>query len=491
MKKKYKINREKIKLLIFIVFFIALGLYVSIKFKSEKINVPKTQIETDIMLNGNSEHSNGYDHGIVYSIDGEPISKDYTINNMVKHAGIPEFTPIIGMEGFGGLINQCDITLHSSARKENIDSRTGNNIQTTLSYKAQCIASSLLKEYFPSEVCDGASLAVVLKDGSVLVAAGSNSYSVDEFGYDNYPNDMCIDKTAENYDVGSVAKTITAATLLMNDDYVDEEYSLYNERFEDLSFYIHGGNRIENHDYCLPEAYEKVIGSDNQMARYIGLDEAFVYSSNTYFWRHALNFGLEQTFKAMDNIFEINKSIKTEINTINSIQIDPERLDYFFWGQDFNASPVLLCSMYNFIFSGEKFSPFYITSVCTPDNHEIYRATPQKTASMSQNEKMKNILEDSLSKCLKSYCQNIDKNVWEKYSNLIEEGRIIAKSGTADVITNEIINHTRVITILDENHDVICTATIAVNRAKNKYNTANDNILFNILFNTLEAAGIL
>lgn len=494
-------NWNKIKLYLIIAVFAAFGLYVSstvIKIKSAEPDEP--DITTDVILNGNGKFSSGYDHGTVYSIDGKAISHDFDINigseKSTRHSGIAEFTPVLGIEGFssGGVINQCDITLHSSARKANIDLRTGNNIQTTLSYKAQCVASSLLKQYFPSDVCAGASLAVVLKDGSVIVAAGSNGYDACEFNFNDersYPQDICIDKTTENYAVGSVAKTFTAATLLINDKYVDEEYSLYNQQFADLSFYSHGGYEIVNHDRFNTEAYEKVVNPEtNQMMRCIGLDYAFIYSSNTYFWRHALNFGLERTFRAMDKIFSITKPIQTEINTISPVEVDPERLDYFFWGQDFYANPIFLCTMQNFIFSGEKFSPFYITSICTPDNVEVYRANPQKTASMPADDRMKNILEDSLSKCFKSYCQNIDTAVYEKYNKLIEDNRILAKSGTADVITNEITNHTRIMTILDKNHDVICTATIGINRADNQC-IVNNNILFSILFNTLEAAGIL
>lgn len=499
--REYKMNWDKIRIYIIIASFIVFGGYVfsSVKkMKSAELSAP--DITTDVLLSGNGEYANGYDHGTVYSIDGKPISCDTEITvgseKYMRHAGIPEFTSVLGLEGFGsgGLINKCNITLHSSAREVNVELREGNNIQTTFSYKAQCVASALLRQYFPSDVCDSASLAVVLKDGSVLVAAGSNSHDVCEFNLDNpdnYPKDMCIDKTAENYAIGSVAKTITATTLLFNDKYIDEEYSLYNNQFPDLSFYSHGGHIIENHDCNNTDDYKSIANPENnQMVRNIGLDEALVHSSNTYFWRHTLNFGLSRTFKAMDRLFSVTQPVRTEINTLTVLESSPERYDYLFWGQDWVSNDISTSCIYNSIFSGEKYTPFYITSVCTPDGAEIYRADPQKTETLPFDERMKNTLTDCLSKCFKSYCERIDTSVYEKHNQLIEDNRILAKSGTADVIVDEITNHTRVMTLLDENHDVICTATIGVNRATNQC-TVTDNILFSIIFSTLEAAEVL
>lgn len=501
--KRYELNWDKIKIYIIIASFIAFGGYVFSTVKKMKSAEPDApDITTDVLLSGNGEYSNGYTHGSIISIEGKEISCDVDIDigsyKVTRHAGISEFTPVLGIAGFGssGLINQCDVTLHSSSRKVNVELREGNSIQTTFSYKAQCVASSLLKQYFSPDVCDGASLAVVLKDGTVIVAAGSNSYSADEFNLNqetgNFPKDMCIDKTVSNYSVGSVAKTFTASALLLNDKYVNKEYSLYNEQFEDLSFFEHGGHTIQNHDHSDTEAYELVVNPENnQMMRHIGLDYAFIYSSNTYFWRHALNFGLDKTFNAINRLFSVTQPIRTEINTLTVLEVDPERYDYLFFGQDWLSNQVVVSCMYNTIFSGEKYNPFYITSVYTPDGAEVYRANPQKTETIPFDDRMKSILSDSLSKCFKSYCENMDTFEYEKYNYLIEDNRILAKSGTADVIEDKITNNTRVMTLLDENHDVICTAAIGVNRAENDKCTVNDDILFSIIFNTLEAAGIL
>ena len=498
--KQYRLNFEKIKIYVIIIAFLALGLYVfnTLKNFSSSANEKKADTSADIVLNGNGEYSNGYDHGTVYSIDGQAISADTEItageNKYMRHCGIPEFTPVLGIEGFGenGLINKLDITLHSSAKKANIDKRKGNNIQTTFSYNGQITASSLLKYYFPLSICDGgASLAIVLKDGTVIVAAGSNAYQADFFDLNDEktPEDICVDKSAENYAVGSVAKGITSATLLLNDKNIsDREYSLYNPQFEDVSFFSHGGHTIHNHDCYISAAYE-TVSDDGVLIRRIGLNQALVCSSNTYFWRHALNFGLDRTFNAMDEIFGITAPIRTEINTLNPVEVEKDRLDYFFWGQDFNTSPVRLCSMYNFALSGEKYSPFYITSVRTPDDVEVYRAKPQPTKTF-KDDNMKKFLREGLAKCFKSYSQYMDFSVYGAYTQLIDDNRILSKSGTADVIENEITNHSRILTVLDENHDVVCTACIAVKRATNKC-TVNDNILFDIMFKTLEASGIL
>lgn len=494
---KYKLNHEKIKLYTIILAFIVLFIYVfaSIRnIKSASLDTP--DISTDVMLNGNGNFSYGYDHGNVYSIDGKEISYNIKIGKEERHAGLPGFSSVLGIEGFSdsGLINKCCITLHSSANKANVDLKTGNNIQTTLSYKGQTVASALLEEYFPQEICEGAELAVVLKDGTVIVAAGSNGYDVSKYDFSDIskiPQDMCIDRTATTFAIGSVAKVFTGATLLANDKSINNEYSLYNENFEDFSFYSHGGVEIGNHDRSVESAYESVYNENTgQMIRHIDLVKAYILSSNVYFWRHALNFGLDRTYKAMDKLFFVSQPVRTEINTLIPLEADPERYDYLFWGQNFVSNTVVCSSMVNSIFSGKRYTPFYIASVSTPDNTEIYRATPEPASNFPIDDKAKNMLISSLSDCFRSYCQNMDYSVYEKYTDLINDNRILSKSGTADVIENEIVNHTRIITILDENHNTVCTATIGVNRASNKCNASN-NVLYSIIFSTLEATGIL
>ena len=503
----YELNGKKIKLFALLLFLVVLIYLVFNNIKKITEETPKnvdTISQNDLVLKGNGEASSGFDHGSVYSIDGIEISTNCEITvddpeteeveKQVRFCSIPEFTSVLGIEGFGenGILNQCYTTLHSTAREANIEAKRGNDIQTTFSSKGQLVASKLLRQNFPDTLCDGASIVIVLKDGTVLVAAGSNFFAADEFNlYDAelFPRTLCIDLTAENLCIGSSAKGITAATFLLNNECFDKEYSLYNNEFEDLSFFTHSGTTISNHDYWYPQNYQNIIDSNtNLMSRKIGLEQALVFSSNTYFWRHALDFGLKNSYNKMNEIFNISEPIKTEIKTIPAVSVERDRLDYFFWGQDMSVSTVKLASMYNYAISGEYYEPYYITGVATPDGEYVYKAKPEKIASF--NSKKTEILKDSLSECFKSYCNNMWESTYSSYSNLIEDGRILAKSGTAEVITNEITNHTRTMTVLDEDKNVVCTAVIAVNRATNEC-PINDNLLFSLLIQSLEASEIL
>lgn len=505
--KEYDVNRDKIKSYLLLTFLILITLLVfnNIK-KITKKNDKKIDFisQNDLRLKGNGEYSSGYDHGDIYSIDGMKISDEIDIivdepnteeiETQSRFCGIPEFTSILGIEGFGegGVINQCYTTLHSTARESNIEARRGNDLQTTLHSKAQSVASKLLRENFPDTLCDGASVVIVLKDGTVICAAGSNCFSADEFNLNDtemFPRTLCIDLTSENNNIGSSGKGITAATFLLNNEDFDKEYSLYNTEFEDLSFFTHSGTTISNHDYWYPANYDNIVDyNTNLMSRNIGLEEALVFSSNTYFWRHALHLGLKNSYKKMDAIFNISTPITTEINTIPGVSVDRDRLDYFFWGQDMSVSTVKLASMYNYAISGEYYNPFYITGVTTPDGEYIYKAKPEKIAEF--NSKETELLKTGLSECFNSYCNNMWESTYSSYTDLIEDGRILAKSGTAEIVLNELTNHTRAMTILDEDKDVVCTAVIAVNRATNDC-PINDNLLFSILIQTLEAADIL
>lgn len=443
------------------------------------------------LVGTNGEWSYGYNHGLVYSLDGNQISEYIVIGEETRHCAVYGFSSIIGAQGSSGLIYACDETLRSSAHKENKNARTGNNIITTLSYRGQLKAAELLKDAFTEENCDGACISVVLKDGAVLVAAGSNEYDLGEvLSQSEIPKNLFVDLTALSMPVGSVAKAITARMLLLKDDQLSDEDSIYNKNYVDFSFYNSNGTRISNWDVNIPGNYETLLPESGAMVRYVSLADALRLSSNTYFWRHAMALGLDKAYLNENELFGIFSPISTEINQLKDISVEEDRLDYFFWGQDFSVAPVRLCELYNHVLSGEAYTPFYVASVRLPDNTELYRAAPHKREELSFDVPENDILKDGLSECFKSYSQNIDSNITVKYQDLIDDKRLLAKSGTADKdIEKGTTNNTRVLTVLNEKHEVIATACILVENAKQ--NTITDNLLFSMLFETLEAADVI
>lgn len=469
--------------------------YLSIDKIADDEDIGNTGSSLEALLGTNGVSSAGFNHGNIYSIDGVKITEDVEYYGNEYQCAADGFSSVLGAENVGGMINTCFDTLHSTANKVNVDMKTGNNIVTTFHYKGQTRAVQLLKNNYSFNDCNSASVSVVLKDGTILVAAGINSYKPNEINFTNLPKDFCIDQTVSNYKLGSVAKPVTSRTLLENDKYVrkiNEEDSLRNEKYKDLSVFTSGTVTIRNHDCDIEKNYEETDPVTGVRTRKISLPEALMYSSNTYFWRHAMTLGLDRTYKLENKLFNIGVPIQTEINTIKAVEVDDNRLDYFFWGQDFNCSTTRICEIYNHIISGEAYVPFYVTAVTLPDDQLIYKAVPKKVKSLDLDIEDNDLLRNSLSQCFEFYCKNID-SIYnnEKYKKLIENKRLLAKSGTADVdLDYGITNNTRVLTVLDDKDDVVCTASILVERAKHDA-AVNDLIMFSILFEVLEATGII
>ena len=438
------------------------------------------------MLGTNGVSSAGYDHGDIYSIDGQPISED--ING--KQCASYGFSSLLGAEDMSGLILNCYDTLHSSASEVNVEKRKGNNIVTTLMYKPQLTATKLLSENFSFSTCSSAEVCVLLRDGAILTAAGLNEYDLSTLDLNYPPKDLCNDYTVTNYKVGSVAKAITARTLLLNNDKLSKEDSLYNDKYIDYSVYEANGFTISNWDYLAPQNYEISLPDGSAMTRKISLIDALRFSSNTYFWRHAMSFGLERAYKEECRLFGIDEPINTEINTIPCVDSDV-RLDYYFWGQDMQCSALRLCQLYCHVLSTEATIPFYIASVHHPDDNLIYKAHPKKQSELDFRIDENDILKKGLAECFEYYCENMPESAYSKYSALIADHRLLAKSGTADIDeTLGLTNNTRILTVLDENHEVICTACILAERCTPDAGIT-DYKMFSILFQTLEAAGIL
>lgn len=488
---------RKISIVVFSFIITAFAVFCIVAFAG-LVKPVETKISTlEKMAGTKGEMSEGYNHGEVFSIDGQKIASDVTgtVKNedgneweQTIHCADYGFSSIIGADGRGGLIKSCHQTLQSSANKVNRKYSTGNSIITTLSYNGQRRASELLSENFSDDVCDSASVCVVLRDGAVLVAAGLNEYETSAFFESTPPDSLYIDYTAMNMPVGSVAKAITARMLLLKNNLLSEEDSLYNNEYTDVSHYQSAdGTTIHNWDWQIPEQYEQFL-ENGVMIRYSSLSDALRNSSNTYFWRHALALGLEESYAYENELFAIASPIVTDINTLD--KTEKKRLDYFFWGQDYNSSPTRLCQIYNHVLSGEAYTPFYIASVRLPDNTEIYRAEPKSRKELNFKVAKDDILKEGLCECFEYYAQGIDSSILSEYQNMIDNRQFLAKSGTADKDEKSgTTNNTRILTALDENHEVVASACILVENAVP--GAVNDNIMFSILFGTLEAAGVI
>ena len=180
--------------------------------------------------------------------------------------------------------------------------------------------------------------------------------------------------------------------------------------------------------------------------------------------------------------------METEICTLDAVSCDDNRLYYFFWGQDFRTSVCRLCEIYNHALGSEAYPCFFCSAVYLPDNTEIYRADPQPSASLSFGTGADDILKDGLAGCFTSY--GIDPQLTQPYQSLIDEGRLLTKSGTADTVeTKGLTNSVRVLTVLDENREVTATAALLVHNLQP--GSLGTQKMYRILLETLDAAGVI
>ena len=230
-----------------------------------------------------------YDWGSVYTLnDGTDIAQKY-VNEESGYTvyGGAEGYQVLGSDTGGGLVQGMGNILLSSVAKANRLARTGDSIVTTLHSSAMAAANEALAEY-GGDVQAG--ICVVLRDGAVLVDAGNNVLSspADVYLGITEQTDSFVNYNASAMAKGSVFKAITARTLLEYDGDLPEDYSLYNDSFEDLSaITLNSGKTIQNWDYNIAGDYGSDLGN-GQYSRLVSLSDALQFSSNTYFVRHAL-----------------------------------------------------------------------------------------------------------------------------------------------------------------------------------------------------------
>ncbi len=446
--------------------------------------------ELSRLIGTDGSFSKGYEAGKIYSIDGAEIAETYTKSDgsYQKYCGKPGYNGILGSSGSGGAINEWYDVLHSSDNAVNRSYRSGDSIQTTLHSKGQETAAAELAEYCGKDVCESAALCVVLRDSSVLVAAGSNACTEDDYFIDERLNEVHANYCAEPCAIGSVTKIMTARMLLLHDDQLPEEYSLYNSKFRDVSYYdTPEGYRIHNYDYENPEAYS---GSENdQFYRLVPLSDALGLSSNTYFLRHvyALSDGdLMQAYHLMQDTFGLNYDMQTDVCRLNAVACEEKRLPYFFFGQDFSVSPLRAAHLVNFALSGEAYPIRMVSAVYLPDGTELFHADPQPRSELGFCVEKDDLLREALADCFESY--HISEEITAPYQSLIDNRRLLSKSGTADTKQDH-VNTCRVLTVLDENDQVTATACILLHNQKN--GAMNNDTLYKILLDSLDACGVI
>ena len=298
-----------------------------------------------------------------------------------------------------------------------------------------------------------------------------------------WQTDSFVDYNASAMAKGSVFKAITARTLLEYDGDLPEDYSLYNDSFEDLSaITLNSGKTIQNWDYNIAGDYGSDLGN-GQYSRLVSLSDALQFSSNTYFVRHALQ--LPDCYDKLRSLFGLDKSLTTEINSLDGIETADERQPYLYFGQDAYLSSIRLCQLYNYAFSGEFYVPFYIASVIQPDGEKIYTADPQpKEAYHMDITPEDDILAGGLADCFDAYTNG-------KYTALSGSGRILCKSGTAELDDkNGRENRTMMMTILSEDRTQVLASCCMIVCSAPKDSVYN-NVMIEKLLQVASAAGIL
>ena len=165
----------------------------------------------------------------------------------------------------------------------------------------------------------------------------------------------------------------------------------------------------------------------------------------------------------------MDSSLNTDTHTIPGMPFNnPNRVTRFAekvtYGQEAVLTTIRLAALYNHALSGKCYQPFDVAEVRTPDNSIIYHASPQETEELHMDIDMTNdIVVEGLQQTF-SYYTACYPNSFSDYSyQFIHSGRLLAKSGTADMSPNP-DNHTMAVTLLDESRqNIICTGVIAVN----------------------------
>lgn len=435
---------------------------------------PGTASPLEYLLELDGAVSEGNDYGDVLSIDGKTIADEYVSENgESKFCAVNGYSQVIGSPS-GGVIYSFRNILRANGSRANLLSHKGNSIVTTLHSEGMQTAQKQLKEYGDDV---NAYITVVLRDGAVLVSAANNSCSQEAFFDPDHYKDLYVDYNASRSLKGSTFKPLTLRMLLLHNDELGVEYSLYNESFIDYNSVTVRGNNIVNWDSSISGNYNNDEGN-GLYSRAISLSEALQLSANTYVLRHADKFGLEETYSQMTSLYSLDKTLHTEINELTVSKVDNERLSYFPWGQDADLSAVEMCQLFNYMVGGRYYIPFYVARVIRPDGRVIYTADPAELEDKRLDiDPANDILDSALAD---TFCSYLTAEQRERFYTLVESHRVLAKSGTAD-LADESVNRVMMLSVLSEDRsEVICTACMCIDHTFD-YNIQNSDMIEKLL----------
>ncbi|MCR5141882.1 MAG: hypothetical protein K6C68_05055 [Ruminococcus sp.] len=448
-----------------------------------RAEVPGAASPLEYLLKLDGAVSEGNDYGDILSIDGVPIASGYTAESgEYKYCAVSGWSDIVGSPS-GGLIYNCRNILLANGSRANLLLHKGNSITTTLHSTGMRTAQEELAEYGRDV---NAYICVVLRDGAVLVSQGNNSYPqeafFDPYNYDDLYVDYCSSRSLK----GSTFKPLTLRMLLLNNEALGDEYSLYNQEFKDFNQATVRGHTIINWDSCISGNYLTDEGG-GIMSRTLSLSDALQLSANTYVLRHADKFGLENTYRKMTELYSLNKVIHTEINELSVGKVSSERLAYFPWGQDADLSAVEMCQLYNYMTGGTYSMPFYVAGVTKPDGKVIYTAEPVKVREKELDIELRtDILDNALAD---TFCSYLTKDQLHRFAKLVNSRRVLAKSGTAD-LAGESVNRVMMLTVLNEDRTkVICSACMCIDHTYD-YDIQNSYMIEKLVA-VLNSMGIL
>ena len=466
------------------IYLILMLIYLTVAFSYGKLAFNEKYTERSLtsleqVMGHESTISVGNDYGMIYSIDGKPISAKY--DNVF--CAVDGYSEIVGCESVG-IIHELSPILLSNDSKSNRTVRQGNNIVTTLSSKGMKTAHEMLADYNSQDI--RASICVVLADGAVLVDAGNNTYASDAFkNPDNY-NDIFCNYNSMPELKGSSFKPVIYRMLLTHKNELSDEFNFVDGEFQDISEFRIGDRTICNWDHDYPGNYDGSIG--DVLQRKCTLADLLKFSSNTAPLRICNSIGFDKAYKYLNDDFQIKSPLVTEVNKLIAVTpSEDEMVDYFF-GQGANISSLRMCQLFNYLVSGEFTVPFYCASVIQPDGKVLYKAKPKpidkyKLQIDVENDILNNALEDTF----ESY---ITPNLRQKFPDkLLSSRRILAKSGTAE-LGNGNDNRVLMMTVMNkERTNVICSACIAINNISP--NTITNEVLIEKLLYTLSTIGII
>lgn len=413
------------------------------------------------LVGGDGQYAAGNQYGVVYSIDNTVIAQEFVYDGKTKYCAAEGYSSIIGCEGSGGLIYSLRQTLLSNANEINKTAHRGNSVVTTLHSKGMKTANNILSAF--DEECE-ASITLVIREGAVLVAAGNNSYSPEAFFHPDDYDDLYIDYSASADSVGSSVKPILDRMYLLHNDEYEKDDRIGSKNFVDFSYIrLDDGSVIHNHDHYVPSCYEGSTEEDPSLFwRHCTLSEALQWSSNVFHILHAERLGFTNAQTYLNEMTGIQRPIITEINKLDAVTCQKDRLPWFFFGQDFECSPVRMCHLFNHITGGIFTQPFYVAQVIQPDGTLLYEAN--STARSEYRIKVKtedDILIEAMADTFESY---VSEAVSKQYDR-----RVLAKSGTAQNADGT-QDRVMMISVLSEDREtVLASACFAINKTETDY----------------------